>query len=195
MKKTLALTAALASLALAGCSVGKQSVEPVPSPTATPSAPAVESTAPSVTPTSSATHVPKDTGIKFAGATGELKDLAAQKYAQWDEYNEKDSHRFRGAYKAGHVVMLPKVDPGKIGEWAKILEWSAPASDHILVRIEGNNWTKQDLKVPGDSVACALVQGSNKGQIVVFTTENGKTKGAWACNLPLSQEDLLKYES
>lgn len=51
MKKTLVLTAVLASLALTGCSAGTQSAEPAPSATAAPSASAIASESAKPSPT------------------------------------------------------------------------------------------------------------------------------------------------
>ncbi|MGP5600330.1 hypothetical protein ACTXOJ_15220 [Glutamicibacter arilaitensis] len=187
MKKTLLLLPVLAALALTGCSADNQSADAKPSATAASGAPTTASATPSATTESVAQtpHKPKDTGIKFAGASDELKDLAIQEYADWDEYNEKDSHRFRGAYKAGHVVMLPANDPGLEGEFIKILEWNAPAENEIVVRIEGNSWSKNDLRVPGDSVSCALLDPNGENYFATFTTANGKVSATRECrNMP-----------
>ena len=182
--KKLAPLALIAALALAGCTAGNQSADSTPSATATPSASETaqavsKAVEPSATP--SASHVPTDTGIKFSGATSELKELAIQEYAEWDEYNEKNSQGFRGAYKAGHVVMLPKVDPGLEGEFVKILEWSAPSENEIVVRVEGNEWTSLDLRVPPGTVSCALIGEDRKSFTSTFTSEDGKTSGNMEC--------------
>jgi hypothetical protein len=184
--------ALIAALALTGCTPKALEVAPGPShvPAGSPVAVSVAeptSKAVKVTPsaTSSAPHVPVDTGIKFTGATSELKALAIQEYAEWDEYNEAHSQGFRGAYKAGHVVMLPKVDHGLEGEFVKILEWSMPSENEVTVRIEGNGWTTLDLRVPGDSVACALLDESDENFLATFTTANGKIKATRECrNMP-----------
>ena len=193
MKKNIIAASVIAlSLALTGCAPKALEVAPGPShvPAGAPVAVAVaepsqEAIVATPTPTPSAPHVPVDTGIKFTGATPELKALAIQEYAEWDEYNEAHSQGFRGAYKAGHVVMLPKVDHGLEGEFVKVLEWSMPSENEVTVRIEGNGWKALDLRVPGDSVACALLDESAENFLATFTTANGKIKATRECrNMP-----------
>ncbi|MFJ2618146.1 hypothetical protein [Glutamicibacter sp. NPDC087344] len=190
MKKTIITAGALlAALAVTGCTAVNQSAEPSPSPTAASNAPEIASSEPSATPSPASTHVPKDTGIEFDGASESLKALAVEKYAEWDEYNEKDSQRFRGAYKVGHVVMLPKVDPGKEGEWAKILEWSMPSENEVVGRIEGNQWSESELQIPGTTISCALINDDQKSFKTTFTTENGKISGSYGCENADDTED------
>lgn len=185
--KKLAPLALIAALALTGCA--PKALEVVPGPShmpagspvavsvAEPSTKAVNAT-PSATP--SAPHIAPNTGIKFSGATAELKELAIQEYTAWDEINSKDKERFRGAYKAGHVVMLPKVDSGLEGEFVKILEWSAPSENEIIVRVEGNEWSSLDLRTPPGTVSCALI-GDRKSFTSTFVSEDGKTSGNMEC--------------
>ena len=182
--KKLAPLVLIAALAVTGCTAGNESADAMPSATAKPGASAsAESASKAVEPSStpSASHMPTDTGIKFSGATSELKELAIQEYAEWDEYNEKNSQGFRGAYKAGHVVMLPKVDPGLEGEFVKILEWSAPSENEIVVRVEGNEWTALELRVPPGTVSCALIGEDQKSFTSTFISEDGKTSGNMEC--------------
>ncbi|MGP5124295.1 hypothetical protein ACTXJU_15645 [Glutamicibacter ardleyensis] len=190
--KKLAPLALVAALALTGCAPKALEVAPGPShvPAGSPVAVSVAeptSKAVKVTPsaTSSAPHVAPNTGIKFSGATAELKELAFQEYTAWDEINSKDNERFRGAYKAGHVVMLPKIDPGLEGEFVKILEWSAPSENEIVVRIEGNEWSSLDLRTPPGTVSCALIGDDRNSFTATFVSEDGKTSGNMECkNMP-----------
>lgn len=144
MKTKLAALAVIASLALAGCSAGNQSAESTPSATVTPSASAV---APSNSANSktdmSAKSAASDPSpvVTVTGGSGELKDWANTKYAQWDEFQAQST-----PYKRGQAVIIPDDDKSGQGEWVRLVEWSAPAKGELVVSISGQEWSGSEMR-------------------------------------------------
>lgn len=117
----------------------------------------------------SLTPAESDPKVSYSGATPELAAWAESKHADWvDFYLRKDETGFVGS---SYSIFIPTSDGGYM--WARNLAWEAPKLGEIVITVNGDNWTEQDLHSVSNYVMTALGPEDNSITTVTVTSENG----------------------
>lgn len=110
-----------------------------------------------------------DPKVSYSGATPELAAWVESKHGEWvDFYLRKDETGFVGS---SYSVYIPTSDGGYA--WARNLKWEAPKVGEIVITVNGDNWTSQDLHSVSNYVMTALGPEDNSITTVTVTSENG----------------------
>lgn len=110
-----------------------------------------------------------DPKVNYLGATSEAKAWVADKHQQWVElYLRQDGTGFIGS---SYSIFIPTSDGGYM--WVRNLAWEAPKVGEIVITVNGDNWTSQDLHSVSNYVMTALGPEDNSITTVTASSESG----------------------